>query len=498
MVFEHPIVREILEKYRVVWAIGHAQALMGWDSQTYMPPEGNAERGLARAELSVLSRSLLLRDEFVGLVEKAKGLVDEFNDYEKGVVRVLDRTITRLKKIPEELVYEQARVAQEANKAWREAREKDDYEIFKPYLARIIEINRKIAEHLGYEEHPYNALLDIYEEGLTVRDMDAIFAGIIPESKRVLAHVLEEGYCHPLEEKGYEKEWMERANKAVLDLLAFPWSRGRLDVSPHPFTIGIGLDDVRITTRYEGRDFRRTLYATIHEYGHALYNLQNNPAFKATPLLGGASLGVHESQSRFWENIVGRSRAFAGHLKRILDEHVPFVREYSVEELYRYFNMVRPSLIRVEADEVTYNFHIYLRYQLEKMMIAGEVGVDDLPRLWADMMEELLGVRPKSYRDGILQDIHWSYGSIGYFPTYTIGNVVSAQILAKADEELGGLHRLVEEGRFGEIRGYLREKIHQWGAVYPPKELVARATGEPVNPEYFNRYLHRKYIEKKI
>jgi len=501
MVFENPVVREILEKYRVIWAIGHAQALMGWDSQTYMPPEGNAERGLARAELSVLSRSLLLRDELVGLVEKAKGLVDELNDYERGVVRVLDRSITRLKKIPEELVYEQARVAQEANKAWREAREKDDYEIFKPYLARIIEINRRIAEHLGYEEHPYDALLDIYEEGLTVRDMDAIFSGIIPESKRVLARVLEEGYyprSHPLEEKEYEKEWMEKANKAVLDLLAFPWNRGRLDVSPHPFTIGIGLDDVRITTRYEGRDFRRTLYATIHEYGHALYNLQHNPAFRATPLLGGASLGVHESQSRFWENIVGRSRAFVSHLKPILDEHVPFVREYSVEDLYRYFNMVRPSLIRVDADEVTYNFHIYLRYQLEKMMIAGEVGVDELPRLWADMMEELLGVRPKSYRDGILQDIHWSYGSIGYFPTYTIGNVVSAQILARADQELGGLHRLVEEGRLGEIREYLREKIHQWGAVYPPKELVVRATGEPVNPEYFNKYLHRKYIEKKI
>jgi len=501
MVFEHPVIREILERYRVVWAIGHAQSLMGWDSQTYMPPEGNAERGLARAELSVLSRSLLLRDDFVGLVEKAKCLVDELNDYEKGVVRVLDRSITRLKKIPEELVYEQAKTAQEANKAWREAREKDDYEIFKPYLAKIIEINRRIAEHLGYEEHPYNALLDIYEEGLTVRDMDRIFDGIIPASRRVLDRVLEEGYypqSHPLEEKEYQQEWMERANKAVLDLLGFPWSRGRLDVSPHPFTIGIGLDDVRITTRYEGRDFRRTLYATIHEFGHALYQLQNNPAFKATPLLGGASLGVHESQSRFWENIVGRSRAFVGLLKPILDEHVPFARDYGVEDLYRYFNMVRPSLIRVDADEVTYNFHIYLRYQLEKMMIAGEVSVDELPSLWADMMEQLLGVRPKSYRDGILQDIHWSYGSIGYFPTYTIGNVVSAQILAVADRELGGLHELVAEARLDRIREYLREKIHQWGSTYPPKVLVEKATGEPVNPEYFNRYLEKKYIEKKI
>ena len=501
MVFEHPLVKEILEKYRVVWALGHAQAIMGWDSQTYMPPQGNTERGIARAEISVLSRSLLLREELVSLVEKAKDKLDELNVYERGVVRVLDRQITRVSKIPPELVYERAKTAQEANMAWRQAKEKDDYSLFKPYLAKLIEINRKVAEHLGYEEHPYNALLDLYEEGLTIRDMDAVFDTIIPFSKKVLEKVTEEGYyprSHPLEEREYEKQWMEEVNRKVLDLLGYPWDRGRLDVSPHPFTIGIGINDVRITTRYEGKDFRRTLYATIHEFGHALYNLQVNPAFMATPLTGGASLGVHESQSRFWENIVGRSRVFVEKLKPILDEHLPFTRDLDVEELYRYFNMVRPSLIRVDADEVTYNFHIYLRYQLEKLMIAGEVGVDDLPELWSNMMEELLGVRPKSYKDGILQDIHWSGGTIGYFPTYTLGNVIAAQILATADRELGGLHELVAQGELSRIREYLREKIHQWGATFPPKELVAKATGEPVNPEYFNKYLDRKFLQKKI
>ncbi len=498
--FTNPVIREILEKYRVLWALGHAMSLMGWDSETYMPREGTMERAIARAELSVLSQKILLAPEFVGLVEKAKE-IEDLNVYERGVVRVLARRIDIMRKLPPEFVYEFSKTVQVAKDAWKLAREKDDFEIFRPHLEKIVELTRKKAEYLGYEDHPYNALLDLYEEGLRIQDVDYVFDSIIPVSKKVLEKVTSEGYYprrHPWEDIEYERQALEKVNKEVLDLLGYPWERARLDVSAHPFTIGIGIRDVRITTRYEGRDFRNTIYSVIHEFGHALYELQVDEAFIATPLAGGTSLGVHESQSRFWENVVGRSRAFATHLKNIVDKYLDFTRTADEEELYRYVNTVRPSLIRVEADEVTYNFHIYLRYTLEKQLVTGEIKVSELPEHWNQLMEELLGVRPRGHRDGVLQDIHWSMGSIGYFPTYTLGNVLSAQIKARLEADLAPLTELIHEARFNEVKSYLRERIHRWGSTFPPKELVEKATGEPMNPEYFNKYLEEKYLAKKI
>ncbi|MCE4610494.1 MAG: carboxypeptidase M32 [Desulfurococcales archaeon] len=499
-VFERREVIELVEAYRPVWALGHALALMGWDSETYMPKGGVEERALAKAELQVLRRKMLLRDELRRALERAQS-IEGLNEFEEGLVRVVEREVRIASSIPERLLYEFSRVREEATHAWREAKARDDFSIFKPYLERIVEYARKVADHLGWEGHPYNALLDLYEEGLRIEDVDRVFNSIIPALKSTLEKVMASGLYpreHPLEKVEYRREDMEAVNREVLEVLGFPWDRGRLDVSPHPFTMGLGVGDVRITTRYEGRDFRHTLYAVIHEYGHALYELQVDPRLKATPLADGASLGVHESQSRFWENIVGRSRPFVELISPILRERLEFLRGYSDDDLYMYFNIVRPGLIRVEADELTYNFHIYLRYKLEKMMVAGEVRVEDLPGLWNDMMEELLGVRPRGYRDGILQDIHWSHGSIGYFPTYTLGNVIAAQIKHRVDAELGGLEKLAgsREG-LARLREFLAEKIHRWGRTYPPKELVERALGEPINPEYFNDYIRSKFLGRR-
>jgi carboxypeptidase Taq len=492
--FENKLVLELLERYRVLWALGHASSLMGWDSETYMPREGVEERSIASAELSLLSRRLLL-ENIAPLVEKLVG-VEGLNDFERGVVRVLWRDVERLRRIPENIQYELARLRSEAPVVWREAREKDDFERFKPYLSRIVELERQVAELLGYEEHPYDALLDYYEEGLRDRDVRVMFSTLVPSIRRVLEKVMAEGYYpreHVLENVEYRREAMETVNREVLNILGFPWSKGRLDVSAHPFTIGIALSDVRITTRYEGRDFRRSLFAVIHEFGHALYDLQVDERLKMTPLAEGASLGVHESQSRFWENIVGRSRAFVELLKPVLDEHLGFTRDYSVEELYKYFNIVRPSLIRVDADEVTYNLHIYLRYELERMLVAGEIKVHDLPELWNEYMDRLLGIKPKSYKDGVLQDIHWSLTAIGYFPTYTIGNILAAQLKNRFEADVGRLGDVIGERRFELVRVYLREKIHKWGAVYPPKDLVVKALGEPMNPVYLAEYIENKY-----
>lgn len=286
MYFQNEIVKEIIEKYRQIWSIGHALSLMGWDSETYMPKAGVEERAIARAELSLLAQQLILKPEFVQLVDKASGL-EGLNDYEKGVVRVLQREIRIMKAIPPSLLAELEKTTQEAMHAWRMAKEANDYEKFKPYLDKIIKLTREKADYLGWKEHPYDALLDLYEEGLTTRDVDRILEPLAKELKALLSSVVYEGRFpqkHPLEDKQYERDWMERVNLEVLKIVGFPiGERSRLDVSAHPFTISIGLDDVRITTRYEGFDFKRSLLSTIHEFGHALYELQIDPGLKYTP-----------------------------------------------------------------------------------------------------------------------------------------------------------------------------------------------------------------------
>ncbi|MEM3804857.1 MAG: carboxypeptidase M32 [Desulfurococcus sp.] len=496
MYFQNEIVKEIIEKYRQIWSISHALSLMSWDSETYMPKAGVEERAIARAELSLLAQQLILKPEFVQLVDKASGL-EGLNDYEKGVVRVLQREIRIMKAIPPSLLAELEKTTQEAIHAWRMAKEANNYEKFKPYLDKIIKLTREKADYLGWKEHPYDALLDLYEEGLTTRDVDRILEPLAKELKALLSSVVYEGRFpqrHPLEDEWYERDWMERVNLEVLKIIGFPiGERSRLDVSAHPFTISIGLDDVRITTRYEGFDFKRSLLSTIHEFGHALYELQIDPGLKYTPLAEGASLGVHEGQSRFWENVIGRSREFVELIYPILRKNLPWVGRFTPEDVYLYFNTVRPSLIRTEADEVTYNLHIVLRARLEKLMIEGSVKAGDLPELWNSLMEELVGVKPKTYSEGVLQDIHWSMGSIGYFPTYTLGNIVAAQLRHHIERELK-LSEKISRGEFESIREWLKNKIHRYGRTYPPKELLRMVFGEEYSVEPLVKYLKEKYV----
>ncbi len=496
-VFVTPIIKEILEKYRVIWAIGHASALMGWDLEVYMPPAGVKERSAASAELGVLSQKLLLDPEFVSLVEKASE-AELANDYERGLVRVLKREIDKMRKIPPEVLREFIKTTGEAQVVWREAKQKSDFSLFKPYLEKIVDLERKIAEYLGYEEHPYDALLDIYEEGVRVRDLDPLFDKLESELRKVIEKVLSEGrypQWHPLEDLAYRKDDLKELNLATLRLLGYPLGeRARLDESAHPFTQSIGINDVRITTRYEGKDFKRSYLAVIHEFGHALYELQIDERLAMTPLASGVSLGIHESQSRFWENIIGRSKAFVTTVYPLIEKYLPFVSGYGPEEVFLYFNVVRPSLIRVEADEVTYNMHIVLRYRLEKSLIEGSMEVSDLPSAWNDLMEKLLGIRPKNDAEGVLQDIHWSMGSIGYFPTYTLGTIAAAQIAEAIEKELGSLDEVIRAKEFGRIRTWLREKIHRWGATYPPKDLLRKAIGSEYSAEPFIKYIRSKYL----
>ncbi|RLF91460.1 carboxypeptidase M32 [Thermococci archaeon] len=494
-VFQNEIIKEILAKYRRIWAISHAQSVLSWDLEVNMPKEGIMERSVAQGELSVLSQELLLRPDFVELVEKAKD--QELNEYERGVVRVLDSSIRITKSFPPEFLREVSEVTAQATKAWEEAKAKDDFSKFEPWLDKIIDLAKRAADYLGYEEEPYDALLDLYEEGLRTKDVIRMFDKIEKDLKPLLDKILEEGKVpreHPLEKEKYEKEWMEKVNLWILEKFGFPLgTRARIDVSAHPFTTEFGIKDVRITTRYEGFDFRRTVLSTIHEFGHALYELQQDERFMFTPIAGGVSLGIHESQSRFWENVIGRSKEFVELLYPVLKENLPFIEEYTPEDVYLYFNMVRPDFIRTEADVVTYNFHIILRFKLERMMLNEGVKAKDLPELWNEEMERLLGIRPKTYREGILQDIHWAHGSIGYFPTYSIGTILAAQLYYHMKKDLD-VEAKVAEGDFEPIKAWLREKIHRWGSIYPPKELLKKAIGEEMDAEYFIRWVRERYL----
>ena len=495
---ENHIVNLILDAYKPMWSLNHAISLMGWDFETYMPTSGTEERGMADSQLHILHKNLLLNKDFVGLVESAKKL-DGLSGLEKGIVRVLNREITKQIKIPNELTQAESLERIRGNMVWREARQKSDFMMYAPHLKKMIEIKKQIAEKIGYEKHPYDALLDSFEEDLTVDDLDKVFGELTPRIQKILKKLvdLDSPFCKEskLAKSKYDIQSVDKLNHDILTLLQYDRKRFRMDVSTHPFTETMGLNDVRITTRYEGTDFKKSISSTIHEAGHALYDLQRDQSLSVTPLEGGSSLALHESQSRFWENIVGRSLSFVQLIAPMIRKQVNFANQVSDHELYLYFNNVKADFIRVDADEVTYNLHIALRYEIEKKIFGDELSVSEIPEFWNDRMEQLLGVRPTNDSQGVLQDTHWSSGLFGYFPTYTLGNLVSAIIASKMRNDLEDYEKDIKRGNFQPIREWLRLKIHQHGSAYAPKVLLKNTLNEGYNPDYFVTYIETKYLE---
>jgi len=495
---ENHIVNQILDAYKPMWSLNHAISLMGWDFETYMPTSGTEERGMADSQLHILHKNLLLNKDFVGLVESAKKL-DGLSDLEKGIVRVLNREITKQIKIPNELTQAESLERIRGNMVWREARQKSDFMMYAPHLKKMIEIKKQIAEKIGYEKHPYDALLDSFEEDLTVDDLDKVFGELTPRIQKILKKLVDIGspFCKEskLAKSKYDIQSVDKLNHDILTLMQYDRKRFRMDVSTHPFTETMGLNDVRITTRYEGTDFKKSISSTIHEAGHALYDLQCDQSLSVTPLEGGSSLALHESQSRFWENIVGRSLSFVQLIAPMIRKQVNFANQVTDHELYLYFNNVKADYIRVDADEVTYNLHIALRYEIEKKIFGDELSVSEIPEFWNDRMEQLLGVRPTNDSQGVLQDTHWSSGLFGYFPTYTLGNLVSAIIASKMRNDVEDYEKDIKRGNFQPIREWLRLKIHQHGSSYAPKVLLKNTLNEGYNPDYFITYIETKYLE---
>ncbi len=488
----NPAISKILERFKPVWGLAHVSALLEWDMETYMPLGASKPRGFAQAQTALIMQQHMI--DMNGIVTEAEKLPD-LNDYEKGILRTIRRDLDYFLKVPPELLENLQRTTTEATVDWREARKKSDFHMFSGYLEKIVALKRQEAEKLGYEGHPYNALMNRFEEELTTNDVDRIFSPLVPNLKKILSKVIAAGVfpsTHPLESVAYDEAAMRRVNVEVIKLLDMPEKTFRMDVSTHPFTTSMSIEDVRVTTRYEGRDFKESLYSTIHECGHAIYELQIDPSLDYTPLSRATSLGVHESQSRFWENFIGRSREFAKLVYPTLKTNLPFVSAYNQDDIYRYFNSVKPSLIRVDADELTYNFHIVLRYEIEKKLIAGEIEVSEAPSLWNDLMEKYVGVRPKNDAEGILQDVHWGGGGFGYFPTYSLGNIIAGMFFHRIKKDID-TKDAVAKGELGKIKAWLKEKIHHYGATYSPQELQKRLFGEEYNPDWLVRYLEEKY-----
>jgi len=490
--FSNPVILDLLAKYKPIAAMTHTSALLGWDLEINMPEAGASARGQAQAEIELLRQKMTL--DLTGLIEKAEKQTT-LNDAEKGVTRVIKRDLDYYQKVPPDLLEQLQKATVEASVPWREARKKADFRIFRPHLEKITQLKQKQAEHLNPSIHPYNALLDLFDEGLTTNDLDRIFSILIPQLKETLAKTLAQGNFpqkHPLEEVDYDVQALKQVNEKLIALLGMPGNRFRQDVSTHPFSIRIAGDDVRITTRYEPKDFKASMFGLIHECGHALYELQVDHELDLTPTGTGVSAGVHESQSRFWENIVGRSRQFTSMIYPLLKSNLSFLSRYDESQVYSYFNTVRPSLIRVEADELTYNFHTAMRYELEKKLLEGKISVAELPSVWNDMIEEYLGKRPSDDAQGVLQDVHWSWGQYANFPGYSLRNVIAGMLWNTLTKKQ--LLPIKGEKSIPALKGWLAENVHRPGATYPPKELLNRIFGHGYDPSGLVSYLENKYV----
>jgi carboxypeptidase Taq len=488
--------------YDEMIALSRAETLLAscldvleWDEEVCMPKRGVEHRAEQRALLAgmVHDRGTDPRyEELLGAVEGSE-LVGDPESPAAVNVREIRREFDRERRMPRRLVEEWARVTAMAQQSWSEARRRDDFASFAPWLERIFALARERADAVGYDGVRYDALLDDYEPGMTTARLTTLFTDLRAKIVPLVASLRDAP--EPRDVSGdfpVERQKTFAADAAVA--LGFDLAGGRLDVGQHPFCTSIGPGDVRIALRYDGRDFGQGFFAMLHELGHALYDQGLDASHYGTPMGVPVSLGVHESQSRMWENLVGRSDGFWRHFyPRLCDAFPAPLHDVSRDEFRRAMNRVAPSPIRVNADEVTYDLHITIRFELELALLSGDLRAAELPGAWNELYERRLGIRPATDREGCLQDIHWSEGLIAYFPTYTLGNVYAAQLFATADREIGPLDDQFARGEFAPLREWLREKVHRQGMRWAPAVLVERATGKAPDPAYLVDSLERRY-----
>ncbi len=473
--------------------------LLGWDQQTYMPIGGGEARGQQLATLGKLAHEKGTSDEVGKLLDDLKKEFAGANSTsdEAAMVRVAARDYEKAVRVPGEFIAEQAIVTTRAFEAWAEARSKSDFSIFRPHLEKVVELVKKYVSFFPPADHPYDTLLDDYEPGMKTAEVQAIFNGLRPKQVELIRAIaarpqVNDKFLH----KNYNEGKVWDFSATITRGFGYDWSRGRMDKAPHPFESSFSVNDVRITNRFEAKNPLATVFSAMHESGHGMYEQGINPAYERTSLAHGTSLAIHESQSRMWENLVGRSlpfwEFFYPQLKKIFPSQLDGV---GLKNFYKGINKVEPSLIRVNADEATYNLHIMLRLELEIAMVEGKIAIKDLPEIWNSKMQEYLGITPPNDALGVLQDIHWSSGSIGYFSTYALGNLVSTQLWEKINKDIKDLEAQIRKGQFGGLLGWLRSNIHNHGRKYDPQALVQKVTGSKITPEPYVRYLKAKYSD---
>lgn len=491
-----PELAEFLAEAAIIDDLSSVSGLLSWDQDTYMPPGGAEGRGHQMATVSSLRHARLTSDRMADLLSSLEAAGLPADSLEAAIVREGRRAFDRATKLPASLVEALARSGSSGRQAWVSAREASDFRLFEPELTRMIELKREEADAVGYTTERYDALLDEYEPGATAAEVRVTFQELRTQQVALLAAIGESPVrlASDLLEAGYAPAAQAAYVNALAATVGYDFHHGRLDETIHPFAESIGLNDVRITTRYDAGNLASALFGTLHEVGHALYEQGIHKSLARTPLAHGAGLGVHESQSRLWENLVGRSLPFwQGAFSSLQAAFPAQLGGAGVESFYQAVNVARPSLIRIEADEVSYNLHILVRFELETALLDGDLAVADLPHAWNERYREYLGVEPGSDVEGCLQDIHWSVGLFGYFPTYALGNIMSVQLHSVAERDLGDQDDAVRAGEFGPLLGWLREHVHQHGSRYTPAELLQRATGSPLDAAPYLAYLQRKF-----
>jgi carboxypeptidase Taq len=472
-----------------------AGSLIHWDAATSGVPEKSlSARGENVGWLDGESFRRFVAADTLEAIETLEALKSELDVNESAMIRELGRTYRKLKAVPPEEFQKFSALTAEAQVVWETAREKRDYEMMQPYYEKVFEYQRKLCDWYGYKNHPYDALLDDYEKGATVEMLDKFFEalrdGIVPLLKDIVSKNKQ-----PKEISGtFDIEKQRNLMPWLTDFAGFDRERGKVGEVEHPFCTTINRNDVRITTKYHEENLLSSIYSIIHECGHAIYEQNMDEKQERYNLAECSSMGVHESQSRLYENMICRSRAFIGQLLPQLKKQFDYFKDWNEDMLYRAINIARPSLIRIEADELTYSLHVMVRYELEKALITGDIKVVDLPGLWADKYEELIGIRPDDLAKGVLQDVHWGCGYVGYFPSYAVGTAYGAQMMNTIKKTVD-IDAAIKKEDLSPITGWLKENVHIHGALFSPEELLLKSTGEQFNPKYYVDYLKEKFGE---
>lgn len=474
--------------------IKNAAAILQWDQETYIPKKGGAIRGKQIATLSALAHEQFTSEKTGAILQELSGKTDLSTAEQRNIALTLE-DYNKNKKLPASFVRQLSETVNHSFYAWLEARKNNSFVGFEQPLQQLLQLKRQEVDLLGYEGHPYNALMNEYEKGATVAEVDALFKGLQPELSKLLAQV----QSHPQVTADFLHQHFDKTAQwdfgmELLRRMQFDFEAGRQDISEHPFTTSFNTNDVRVTTRIDEQDFTNMTFSCLHEGGHALYE-QGLPADQyGLPLGEYCSLSIHESQSRLWENCVGRGLAYWQHNYPLAQASFPQqLGKVSVEAFYKAINRVEPSLIRTEADELTYHFHVMIRYELEKQLIAGQMQAKDIPAYWNEQYKNYLGVTVPDDKRGCLQDVHWSHGSFGYFATYSLGSLYAAQLYAAFAGQQASVEKDIAAGNTAPLLHWLQQQIHRHGRYYTSAELCRQATGQVLDPAYFISYATKKY-----